>query len=149
MISSWNYGEPTSLRGEQCGEMNIQGKLNDQKCDSFNPFICEQYRPTFSPPSKTTVATTTEDQETVEPNSTTINPVHTVKTNETDRNVEKPKCDPLEEYDTSWPSVSKGEAVSPCKTGTSTILYSIVIVIFIGFNVLAVIYLQVVTPTIS
>lgn len=104
---------------------------------------------TFSPPSKTTVATTTEDQETVEPNSTTINPVHTVKTNETDRNVEKPKCDPLEEYDTSWPSVSKGEAVSPCKTGTSTILYSIVIVIFIGFNVLAVIYLQVVTPTIS
>lgn len=42
--SAWKPGEPNnSLRDEQCGEMNIQGKLNDQKCDSLNPFICEQY----------------------------------------------------------------------------------------------------------
>lgn len=104
---------------------------------------------TFSPPSKTTVATTTSDPEIVVPNSTTINPVHTaVKTNKADINVEKPQCDPLEEYDTSWPSVSKGEVVScPCKTGTGTILlqHSNCYYIFIGFNVLTVIYLQAVT----
>ncbi|XP_052686814.1 C-type mannose receptor 2-like [Crassostrea angulata] len=119
-VIAWKPGEPNkSLKDEQCGEMNIQGRLNDQKCDSLNPFICEQYPPTLPPPSTTTVATTAKDPETVVPNSTTINPVHTVKTNKADINVEKTQCDPVEEYDTSWPSVSEGEVVSrPCKTGT-------------------------------
>lgn len=83
-VIAWKPGEPNnSLRDEQCGEMNIQGKLNDQKCDSLNPFICEQYPPTLPPPSTmTTVATTTEDPETTMDmlTPTTRNPEHTVKT---------------------------------------------------------------------
>nr|XP_034312248.1 C-type lectin 1-like isoform X3 [Crassostrea gigas]XP_034312249.1 C-type lectin 1-like isoform X3 [Crassostrea gigas]XP_034312250.1 C-type lectin 1-like isoform X3 [Crassostrea gigas]XP_034312251.1 C-type lectin 1-like isoform X3 [Crassostrea gigas] len=106
-VIAWKPGEPNkSLRDEQCGEMNIQGRLNDQKCDSLNPSVCEQYPPTLSPPS--TDAATTQDPETTTdvPDSTT-------------RNVEKPQCDPLEEYKRSWPSASEGEVVScPCKTDT-------------------------------
>lgn len=83
-VIAWKPGEPNnSLRDEQCGEMNIQGRLNDQKCDSLNPFICEQYPPTLPPPSTTTtVATTTEDPETTMDmlTPTTRNPEHTVKT---------------------------------------------------------------------
>lgn len=82
-VIAWKPGEPNnSLRDEQCGEMNIQGKLNDQKCDSLNPFICEQYPPTLPPPSTTTVATTTDDPETTMDmlTPTTRNPGHTVKT---------------------------------------------------------------------
>lgn len=82
-VIAWKPGEPNnSLRDEQCGEMNIQGKLNDQKCDSLNPFICEQYPPTLPPPSTTTVATSTDDPETTMDmlTPTTRNPGHTVKT---------------------------------------------------------------------
>lgn len=83
-VIAWKPGEPNnSLRDEQCGEMNIQGRLNDQKCDSLNPFICEQCPPTLPPPSTTTtVATTTEDPETTMDmlTPTTRNPEHTVKT---------------------------------------------------------------------
>lgn len=64
---------------------------------------------TLSPLSKD--AATTQDPETTTdvPDSTT-------------RNVEKPQCDPLEEYKRSWPSASEGDVVScPCKTETGTI----------------------------
>ncbi|XP_048759186.2 adhesion G protein-coupled receptor L1-like isoform X2 [Ostrea edulis] len=78
-VIAWKPGEPNnSLRKEQCGEMNIQGKLNDQKCDSLNPFICEQHPPTLPPPSIAT--TTSAHTTTILPTVVTRNPTHNVKT---------------------------------------------------------------------
>nr|XP_022315237.1 adhesion G protein-coupled receptor L3-like [Crassostrea virginica] len=85
-VIAWKPGEPNnSLRDERCGEMNIQGRLNDQKCNTLNPFICEQYPPTFPPPTTTAATFDDTSRSDVEitamlRESTSKSQVHTVKT---------------------------------------------------------------------
>lgn len=77
-VIAWKPGEPNnSLRKEECGEMDIAGKLNDQKCDKLNPFICEQYPPTVPPPATTTSSSEITSLQTT---AATENHIHTVKT---------------------------------------------------------------------